>query len=197
MTPYSYTLLWQIRGETIKFSKKIARENRQHENKLIQSIEAIEKSIDSNDNLTNKQTLSDYLDSKKEELEKWREDKMSGAMARSRAILNSQWEKPSSFFLNLEKNFLNKSIPELIDENGRTHTDMNKIMEMQYSFYNDLFTAKPIIPIPESKYDYLTDSLLKLPEQQQELLDSDITIEELEFVIKVKIKQSSRTRRVF
>ena len=60
---------------------------------------------------------------------------------------------------------------------------MNKIMEMQYSFYNELFTAKPTIPILESKYDYLTDSLPKLPEQQQELLDSDITIEELEFVI--------------
>ena len=60
---------------------------------------------------------------------------MSGAMVRSRAILNSQWEKPSGFFLNLEKkNFLNKSIPELIDEKGNTQTDMNKIMEMQYSF---------------------------------------------------------------
>ena len=70
------TLLCQIRGETIKFSKKIARENRIYKDKLI------EKSIDSNDDLTNKQVLSDYLDSKKEELETWRENKLGGAMIR-------------------------------------------------------------------------------------------------------------------
>ena len=106
-------------------------------------------------------------------------------MVRSRAVLNSQWERPSNFFLNLEKkNFLNKSIPELIDENGDTQTNMNKIMEMQYSYYSDLFTSKPTTPIPDSKYDYLTDNLPKLPEQQRDILDSDITIEELEFVIK-------------
>ena len=57
-------------------------------------------------------------------------------------------------------------------------------MEMQNCFYNDLFTSKSTIPIPDSKYDYLTDNLTKLLEQQQELLDSDITIDELEFVIK-------------
>ena len=110
---------------------------------------------------------------------------MSGAMVRSRAVLNSQWEKPSSFFLNLEKKiFLNKSIPELIDETGNTQTNMNKIMEMQYSYYKDLFTSKPTVPIPDSKYDYLTTNLPKLPEQQSDLLDLDITIEELELVIK-------------
>ena len=106
-------------------------------------------------------------------------------MVRSRAVLNSQWEKPSSFFLNLEKkNFLNKSIPELIDETGNTQTNMNKIMEMQYLYYKDLFTTKPTIPILNSKYDYLTTNLPKLPEQQRDLLDLDITIEELELVIK-------------
>ena len=96
----------QIRGETIKFSKKKARESRAHENKLIESITTIERSIDANEDAVNKQTLSDYLDSKKEELETWRENEMSGAMIRSRAIINSQWEKPSSFFLNLEKKYI-------------------------------------------------------------------------------------------
>ena len=67
------TLLCQRRGETIKFSKKIARENRIYEDKPIKSISSIEKSNDSNEDLTNKHALSDYLDSKKEELEIWRE----------------------------------------------------------------------------------------------------------------------------
>ena len=50
------TLLCQIRGETIKFSKKISRENRIYEDELIESTSSIEKSIDSNEDLTNKQT---------------------------------------------------------------------------------------------------------------------------------------------
>ena len=179
------TLLCQIRGETIKFSKKQARENRIHENKLIESIETIEKSIDSNSDLTNRQVLSDYLDSKKEELEQWRETKLNGAMIRSRATINSQWEKPSRFFLNLEKkNFLNKSIPELIDQNGDTHTDIEEIMEMQHTFYSDLFTAKRTTPITDSKYDYLTTNIPKLPDNHRILMDSDITIDELEYAIK-------------
>ena len=37
--------------------------------RIVESITAIEKSIDSNEDLTNKQVLSDYLDSKNEELE--------------------------------------------------------------------------------------------------------------------------------
>ena len=104
------TLLCQISDETIKFSKKIARESRAYENKMIDSITTIEKSIDANADAANKQTLSDYLDSKKEELETWRENTMSGAMIRSRAKINSQWEKPFSFFLNLEKKKLHEQI---------------------------------------------------------------------------------------
>ena len=122
--------------------------------------------------MTNKQILSEYLDSKNEELETWRENKLSGAMIRSRAILNSQFEKPSSFFLNLEKrNYLSKSIPELIDKEGNTHTDMIEIMEMQHAFYHDLFTSKPTTPIPDSKYDFLTTNLPKVTGPQEDKLD--------------------------
>ena len=51
---YLDTLLCQIKGETIKFFKKIARENRTFENKLIENISSIEKSIDYDEDLTNK-----------------------------------------------------------------------------------------------------------------------------------------------
>ena len=57
-------------------------------------------------------------------------------------------------------------------------------MEMQFTFYNDLFTSKPTIPIPDSKYSQLTKNLPNVNEQQKDKLDTDITIEELEQVIK-------------
>ena len=136
-----------------------------------------------------KQVLPEYLDSKKEELELWIENKLSGAMICSRAVINSQWEKPSSLFLNLEKkNFLNKSIPEWIDQNGDIHTDMREIIKMQYNFYKDLFTAKEIIPIPDSKYDHLIKNLPKISDHQKDMMDSEITIEELVCNQTVKIK---------
>ena len=179
------TILCQIRGETIKFSKKIAREKRAYENKLVENISSIEKSIDANEDAGIKETLSQYLESKKDELEKWRDDKLCGAMIRSRAALNSQWEKPSSFFLNLEKkNYLNKSIPELIDDDGEIHTDLAKIMAMQHSFYSNLFSSKPTIPITDSKYGTLLTNLPKITRQQEDELDRDITIDELEAAIK-------------
>ena len=106
-------------------------------------------------------------------------------MIRSRALINSLWEKPSSFFLILEKkNYRNKSIPELIDRDRNTHTDMVEIMEMQHTFYNDLFTSKPTSQIPGSKYDHLTSNIPKVTDQQRDKVDLDITIEELVLVIK-------------
>ena len=87
--------------------------------------------------------------------------------------------------MNLEKkNYLNKSIPELLDIDGHTHTDMTEIMGMQHDFYSDLFTSKPTIHIPDSKYDKLTKTLPTITEQQKQFLDKDITIEELEQTIK-------------
>ena len=77
---------------SIKFSKRKARENWAYENKLIENTTAIEKSIDSNDHPANRQTLQDYLESKQVELEAWRDNKLSVAMIRSSASINSQWE---------------------------------------------------------------------------------------------------------
>ena len=75
---------------------------------------------------------------------------------------------------------MNKSIPELLDQDGNTHTDMIEIMEMQHSFYADLFTSKPTIP--DSRYDTLTATIPTITEQQIDFLDKNI--EELELAIK-------------
>ena len=79
---------------------------------------------------------------------------------------------------------MSKSIPELLDKDEHTHSDMTDIMEMQHYFYSDLFSSKPTTPIPDSKYDTRTATIPTITEQQKQLLDKDITIEELEQAIK-------------
>ena len=62
-------------------------------------------------------THIDELTQAKTRLEKIREDRIKGSMIRSRAQLSQDWEKPSKYFLNLEKrNHINKSIPSLTVE---------------------------------------------------------------------------------
>ena len=52
------------------------------------------------------------------------EKRMSGNMVRSRALTENEWEKPSKYFLNLEKkNFLDRRIPALILDDGSETTD--------------------------------------------------------------------------
>ena len=88
--------------------------------------------------------LSDYLYTKKEELENWREKNFTELWS-AQEPLSTLNGKILPVFLNLEKKILNNSIPELIDQDGKIHTNLDEIMEMQYFFYTDLFTAYPLL----------------------------------------------------
>ena len=66
-----------------------------------------------------------------------REHRMKGHQVRSRAELTANCEKPSRFFLNL-----NKNITELLDSNDVKITDAEQILKMQTNFYQELFSSK-------------------------------------------------------
>ena len=99
--------------------------------------------------------------------------------------MTSGWEKPSNFFLNLEKkHFLSKTISELVDENDNKVTDSIEILKMQQKFYQDLFTSKKTIPIENSTYSSFLDSLPRLSDSIKESLNLPLTLGELETVMK-------------
>ena len=151
------------------------------ERKLISDIDRLNKEIDSGNNL---EALKDSLRARTLEFENLREKKIKGSIVRSRANLVGNWEKPSNFFLNLEKrNYLNKNIPSLMDENNRTITDSKKILEMQKSFYQKLYTSTETTPLKNSKYDNSIQNLSTISEVVKTFLDKDITIEEVETAI--------------
>ena len=100
----------------------------------------MEESIDRSpaDSIQQQEDLEKKLD-----LEDIRDQRMRGYQIRSREEFIKGWEKPSKFFLNLEKkHYVNKTIVELIDENQNKLNDPAKILEMQRSFYQDLFSKE-------------------------------------------------------
>ena len=180
------TLLCQIRGLIISYSKKKARESRKEEKDLAIKIDKLTKILDNihldeetrDLNGTNLNTLN-------KQYQNVRENRMRGHQVRSRAELTANWEKPSKFFLNLEKkNYLNKTISELLDENESKVTQPEEILEMQYIFYQDLFSSKKTIPLNDSAFSSLLSNLPKLDESTMLCLDEPFTIKELEDSIK-------------
>ena len=144
--------------------------------KILDNIHLEEETRDLN--VTNLNTLN-------KQYQNVREHRMRGHQVRSRAELTANWEKPSKFFLNLEKkNYLNKTISELLDENDSKVTQPENFLEMQYTFYQDLFSSKKTIPLNDSAFSSLLGNLPTLDEFTMLSLDDPFTIKELEDSIK-------------
>ena len=182
-TLFLETLLCQMRGQIIKFSKTIKKIETEMEEILTNSIKHLQEEIDS-DPIKN----SNKKDSLRElslQLENLRENKIKGSIIRSRATLVDNWEKPSKYFLSLEKrNHVNKNIPSLKDEKEKTVTDSREILKLQQKFYQDLFSSKETIPLKESKFFDKLHSLPKISDSNKEQMDAPYTIEELLQAIK-------------
>ena len=94
------TLLCQIRGIIITHSKRRANNFRKEEKDLEKKILDTEIKLDNGENII---LNKDKLDELNNLLIDHRENKLKGHQIRSRSNLIKDWEKPSKYFLNLEK----------------------------------------------------------------------------------------------
>ena len=180
------TLLCQLRGLIISYSKKVARESREEEKTLMINIDKSTQLLD-NTNLSIETREREILklNSLNKQYETIRDNRMKGHQVRSRAELAANWEKPSRFFLNLEKrNYLNKNITELLDSNDFKITDAKKILEMQTDFYQKLFSSNNTIELKDSTFAPLLNNLPQLTEILKEKLEQPFSLKELEDSIK-------------
>ena len=175
-TLFLETFLCQLRGKIIKFSKTLKKQETEAEDTLVSSIKKLQEEIDSdNDNLIKKNSLRELS----LQLENLREKKIKGCIVRSRASLTDTWEKPSKYFLNLEKrNHVNKNIPSLL-HNDSEITDSAAILELQRDFYADLYSSKETVVLENSKFSQHLHNLPSLSEINKTKLDAPYTIEEL------------------
>ena len=106
-----------ITGETIKYSSGRKNESIKQETQLEEDIKKIEHDISENlENINSEKLIS--LNEKKNQLYEIRKHKLEGVMLRSRCRYEDLGEKPTSYFLNLEKrNFTNEVITKIIADN--------------------------------------------------------------------------------
>ena len=129
------TMLLIIRGNTIKFSSTRKRKNIEMEKRLENEIKIIEDQVNKNLMQLNDPILEELSD-KKNSLEQIRAEKIEGVMLRSRSRYEDLGEKPSKYFFNLEsRNYTNKVMNKIIDENGLEFTETKDILNCQQEFY--------------------------------------------------------------
>ena len=128
-----------VRGETIKYSSYRKKQITEQEVTLEREIKQLEEQVLNNLNDISMDEIL-LLNDKKEKLEEIRKIKMDGVMLRSRCCYEDLGEKPTKYFLNLEnRNYQDKVINHLIDENGEEIYKTKDILEAQKSYYKNLY----------------------------------------------------------
>ena len=114
----------------------------------------------------------------KTDLENLLSERTRGIIFRSRARWMMEAEKNTKYFMSLEKSrSLAKTCGTLLNEDGTLEEDPKKILEMQRSFYQELYTANP-----EVNFTLINKHKL-LTQEQIDSLKVEITQEEIKDAI--------------
>ena len=124
-----------FRGETIKFSSRLKKENSLKIINIQNEIEDLEKDLHEHN--------FEKLNQKKEELQTLRKAEVEGLKIRTRATWLNEGEKPSKYLASLEaKNYVDKTIRKLMRTDGSILTDQKTILKEVRDFYSKLFQNK-------------------------------------------------------
>lgn len=174
------TLLLEIRGKTISYSSFKKKEKVKLEAKLIQDINILEENLQTNMEF-------DLIESKKTELRLLRKEKLKGHFVRSRTQWIEDGEKPTNYFCHLEnRNYINKTIPKLIDDEGNCISDQKNILTEAKNFYQKLYKSRNM-PMNEQcnlEEKIPFDDVPKLNLDQKSSLEGLITFAELTNALK-------------
>lgn len=189
-------LLMEVRGETIKYSSRIKKERNQRKDFLLSELDhhtGLLNSTQDDLNLDLNITIEQY----RTELENINLHETNGAAIRSKAMYSLNNEKPSRFFLNLEKNnATSKYINKLIIQ-GKETTNQNEIETEIYNFYKNLYKKQDNDQFDTSIETYLgdqLDNLQKLNEQEKQSCEGKITLTEIgNYLKKIRNNKSPGT----
>ena len=123
----------EIRGKTISYSTYKKKKEKEKEESLLNEIATLEKLTDQN---------FDLFETKKEELENVRREKIKGIIVRSRVRWAEEGEKPTKYFCSLEsRNYINKTISRVEKDNGQIITKQENILLEVKQFYENLYKS--------------------------------------------------------
>lgn len=183
-------LKMEIRGKTIGYSVAKKKRLNKEENDLDENIDKLHAAYTKDPSEINLTNLANAQNS----LKILREKKIDGLIARAKARWHLEGERNSKYFCQLEKkNFTEKTVQQLIKENGDVVTEQVDILREQKDFYYKLYMAR------ESKHDNETSQIffpedktiqpLTLEESLE--LEQEITVTECYNVLKnMKLNKS-------
>ena len=176
-------ILLAIRGETIKYSSRKKRENTKQEKELEEDILQLERNISENLQTVSEEDLN-LLENKKNRLNEIRKHKIEGVMIRSRCRYEDLGEKPSSYFLNFEKrNFTNKVITKIIEDNGQESLSTEEILNSQKTYFKNLYSENILIDDTPIEAQIGVNNL-KMNKNEAESLEGNIKYSELAEALK-------------
>lgn len=167
----------RIKSKTILFAKTRRMERQKHESTLRQKMDVLHKEADEGVEVD-----PEELKSIERELREMELTKASRVIARSKANWALLGERPSRYFLNLEKvRAKSKTITHLINDQGDTISDAKEILAEQRRFYKDLYNQEaPSSPLDGPQQLGLNDDMIpKITEESKNRLEENYSKEEL------------------
>ena len=172
---------YNIRINAIQHSKRKAKERNEKEKPLQNVYAKAKQNVDLDPNNANVNALN----SAKENLELFYEEKVRGIVIRARARWHEYGERSSKYFLNLEKRNHVKKHMRGLKISGSTKTDPFNILSEQKHFYQDLYTSKNIrTDSMQTAESFLSNlDIPRLTEEQKLSCEGKITPEECAAVL--------------
>ena len=170
----------RICSETISYSIKQKKEKTKH-------LHTLEKKLSDLEQLLGSRTCSDiqqeYLETQKE-IEGIHDEIARGHMIRSRCRLIEEFERPTKYFLNLEKTSQTiRHIRSLKIDDGITF-DPDRILNEQKAFYSKLYTEDNGSLDTDDKYcQDIKNAIPKISTEYKELCDQEIDLDEITAVV--------------
>ena len=169
-----------VRGSTIQYS---ARKKKSKNNQLVVLEKKLKLLQTNQPNLPPSllQSTEAQIDLIQKDMNHLLAEKAMGAVIRSRSKWEFHADRPSKYFMNLEKrNACKRTIYRLQLDDGSIITDQKEILKQQMLFYKNLYQAEG-----EADLSYIEDlEAPKITLSQKEFLDSDISQGEIARSIK-------------
>ena len=178
---------YHIRKATMSFCSQRKMDKNNEEKRLEQELKKseIDLAIEPNDHV-----LFEY-NRIKERIKEIEQEKIQGAIIRSKSKFVEEGEKSTSYFFGLEKrNAVKKQMRKLKMKDGEIITDSNKILKEQTNFYKNLYSSK--IPENDDIGKFTNDQLLpKLTTAQKQLCEADLSLDEIKSSLSTFSKNKS------
>ena len=182
---------FEIKVESIRYSKQKAKTQRKLERNLLERLEELDELICGDSNIED-DLLNEYCSIKKI-MDQLSEQKTKGAIIRSRADWTEFGEKSSEYFFNLEKrNSGKKDINILKLDNGKITTDFKEIQKEQSKFYKKLFSScQPNCNDPKYDKYFKNPNIQKLSEEDKLFCEGYLTTDECLTALKTMKKNKT------